>query len=511
MAAQEPAQNINEVELKKILINFDRRVDENQKLRIKHFDDPAKFASSETELYAALDSLQGIATQPELYPLLISKKTIKILASLLSHENVDIAAKIVTMLQEFTDIDEDEEQESTESLIEALREENIIDLIVPNLNRFDISIKEDSQAVVTSLSVIDNLIDFDSSFATCGSQQLIRWMIEKLKVQPEFNSIKLSIAELLSILLISARENKLHLNEENGIEALLQQISHYRRVAPVTGDEHEYLEQVVNCLCTAVLDCPENRNSFLKEEGVDLVELILREKKSAAKESNIKLAILKLFNHVLATDENKDPDVCKCCERFIQVLGLKVLFPIFKNPKLILTKKVKRREYYQFLDEVEEHTSAILLALLKYTQNPELIQRVLIKFAESSFEKLDRLLDLHQKYFKAVSNNPDDETDGVNQERAKSSSFFTLRTVDYIILLLCYLGSHFETYDPFSGETFSSRMGKTLAKRVELKHQIILEVKRHIDEVSDTLEEQNSLEMLLQHFEGMCQAARNKN
>lgn len=508
MAVQATNQNINEVELKKILINFERRVDENQKLRIKHVEDPAKFASSETELYAALDSLQGITTQPELYPLLIAKKTIKILASLLSHENVDITAKVVAMLQEFTDIDEDEEQQSTESLVEALREQNIINLIVSNLARLDKDDCEDSQAVVNSLSIIDNLIDFDSSFATCGSKQLVNWMLKKLKSHAGFDPIKLPIAELLSILLISAPENKIILNTEGGIDTLLQQFAYYRRVAPATGDEHEFLEQIVNCLCTAVLDCPENRKCFLQEEGVDLVELILREKRSASKESNIKLATLKLFNHVLATDQNRDPDVGECCERFIQVLGLRVLFPIFKNPKIILTKKVKKREFYQFLDEVEEHSSAILLALLKYTQNTELIQRVLVKFAESNFEKLDRLLDLHQKYFRAVANETED--DSPNTERARSSSFFTLRTVDYIILLLCYLGNHFETYDPFSGETFSSRMSKTLNKRVEIKHQIVLEAKRHIIEVSESLEEQNSLEMLLKYFEEMCRSSRDR-
>lgn len=510
MAAQPIVQNLNEVELKKVLVNFEKQVEENQKLRIKHAENPAKFASSETELYAALDSLQCLATQPELYSVLIAKKTIATLATLLSHDNVDIAAKVITMLQEFTDIDEDEEHEATESLVEALRDENIIDIIVANLNRFDVSVKEESLAINNSLAVVDNLIDFDSSFASCGSKPLIHWMMKKLRSMQQFHPIKLSISELLSVLLMSAPENKIYLNEENGIDTLLQQVAFYRRVSPVTGDEHEYLEQIINCLCTAVLDCPENRNSFLKEEGVDLVELILREKRAAVKQSNIKLAVLKLFNHVLTTDQNKDIDVGKCCERFIQVLGLRVLFPIFKNPKLVLNEKIKKREYYQFLDEVEEHTAAILLALLKYCQDIELIQRVLIKFAEANFEKFERVLEVHQKYFKAVSNQPTDDTAGSESEtnRMKSSSHFTLRTIDYIILLLCYLGNHFETYDPTSGETFTSRMTKTLTQRPELRHQVSLEVKRHIDEVSDSLEEQNSLELLLEHFEGVCQSAK---
>lgn len=507
---KDQVENFNETKLKRILINFERKHIENQKLRIKHCDEPTKFAVSETELFAALDELQSVATQPELYHVLIAKKTVSTLLALLMHENSDISAKIIGMLQEFTDIDDVDEQEVVALLIKALDENNVIDLLVTNLNRLDVTSKEESLAINNSLAIIDNLIDFDPKFASQGSKSLISWIVKQLKNALEFNSIKLSMSELLSVLLLNSHDNKLLLGQMGGIDALLQQVAYYRRVAPVTGDEHEFLEQTINCLCTAILECEENRKSFYEEEGVDLIQLILREKRSAVKKSNIKISTLKLFNHVLTTDKNRDPLVTQCCERFVQVLGLRVLFPIFNNPKVILSEKTKKREYHQVLDEAEEHTAAILLALLKYCQDPELLQRVLIKFAEANFEKLNRLLDLHEKYYRLVSAHEDNGEDNIEhdkdyeEEKSKSSIHFTLRTIDYIILLTCYLSNHFETYDPNSGETLTNRLTKILSdKRVcAFKHQIILEVKKHIEEVADSShEEQNSLELLLDYFE----------
>ena len=504
---QNDVDSFNETKLKKALLNFDRKHIENQKLRIKHAESPTKFAASETELYASLDEIQCVATQPELYAVLASKNTLDTLLSLISHENTDISAKVVGILQELTDIDESDSQEPSGILIEALVSRNLAQLVVSNLSRLDGVDKDESQAIINSLAVIDNIIEYNTEFAILGSEDLIKWMVDTLNKSSGFNSIKLPIAELLSILLMSSDDNKLHLSEINGVDALLKQVAYYRRVEPKTGEEHEFLEQIVNCLCTAVLNCDENRNSFFEEEGVDLVELILREKREAIKKSNLKLSMLKLFNHVLTTHKNHDRIVTECCARFIDILGLRVIFPLFNNPKFLLNDKIKRREYHHFLDEVEEHTTAILLALLKNSQNTEHIQRILVKFAESSFGKLLRLLSLHDKYFMIVQNNSTAEDEA---KLTPSSAYFTLRTIDYTILLVCYLTSQFETYDPTSGETFANFILKILAQRPQLRHQLAMETRRHIDEVADTREERESLTMLLEHFEGLSKSAQAK-
>lgn len=505
--------NLNENNLLKIIKEFEKRLLENQNLRIKYDSDPTKFAASETELFASLDQIQAISTQPELYRVLISKKTLTSLNSLIHHANTDISSKVITILQEFTDIDDDQSQEDTEALIKSLLKDDIILSITMNLRRLDENNKEDAQTITNSLAIIENILDFDLKNVD-SAEKIIEWMMSKLKIDYQrFQPVKLSMIELLSVLLMSNNNAKDQLREFNGIDILLRQVAHYRGYPPDTGDEHEFLEQVVNCLCTAVLDSDDNKKTLTAESGVELITLILKEKRDAVKQSNIKLSMLKLLNHLLTSDKNEDKNVTACCFEFIENLGLKVLFPFFLNPRHALNIKVKRREIPQVLDEVEEHTSAIILALLKYSKNTDHIQRILIKFAESNYEKLERLIGLHDKYFKLVKKIEHDKENGDNEDdegdindRSKSSAYFTLRSVDYILLLIAFLGNQFETYDPTSGETLTNFItNKLLARRPELRHQIVFEVQKHIDEVESTsIEESNSLELLLKNFEHLA-------
>ena len=392
-----------------------------------------------------------------------------------------------------------------------------MNLIIANLSRFNKNIKEECQAISNSLEIIDNLIDFDGEIvSTFNPEPLIKWMVKELTEAIEFNPVKLSITELLSIILINSEESKPLLAELGCIDALLQQVAHYKRVAPVTGDEHEFLEQSIDCLCTGILNCEQNHKCFLDEEGIDLIVLVLREKHEAVKKSNLKLSTLKLLNHVLTTDENQNAIVTKCCEHFVEALGLRVIFPIFDNPKLLLNSKIKRREYQQVLTEVEEHSSAILLALLKHSQKSDCVQRILIKLVEGDFKRFRRAFSLHEKYFRIMLKNEQEKSDNESNDdeaeenskaerrrvdTVKSGALFTLRTIDYLIILACYLSQHFEIYDPIGGETFCNFIGNLLSSRPELRHQIVIETQRHIDEVSDSSEERNSLELLIKHFE----------
>lgn len=492
--------SLNEGRLKKLLINLERKYNDNQKLRIKYFEEPTKFASSETELYAVLDELQGVTTQPELYSTLVSKNGLTLLLSMMTHDNTDIYGKVVAILQEMTDVDDDVDQGLYEDVLKALKKENIVEMIVTNLNRLNAEAKDESSAINNSLAVIDNLIDYDAQFADAKSKPLMDWMIRQMQDNLEFNAIKLAVSELMSVLLMTNSEYKLLFGELNGFDVLLQQVAYYRRVEPMTSEEHEFLEQIINCLCIAVMYCDQNRELFYKEEGVDLVELILREKREAVKRSNIKISMLKLLNHVLTSDKNHDDIVTKCCEKFVQVLGLRVLCPIFMQPKLILNPKIKRREYHVVINEIEEHTATIFLSLLKHSQDPEIIQRILIKFSESNFEKLQRLVDLHAKYFKIVATQ--DSLDG--EDQAQSSSLFTLRTVDYLLLLIIYFSDHYEIYDFKSGETFTNRMQELLARKPEIKHQVLLEARKHMDEVSESQEEHESLKLVVEHLEQLA-------
>merc|ERR1712178_190061 len=83
------------------------------------------------------------------------------------------------------------------------------------------------------------------------------------------------------------------------------------------------------------------------------------------------------------------------CQIFVEKLGLPVLFSMLmrKGPK----EKNKAK-----LREVDEHVTSIIQSLCRYCTGTA-VARVLNKFTENNFEKLERLLELHEEYVLAVN------------------------------------------------------------------------------------------------------------
>lgn len=76
---------------------------------------------SEIELNDAIQELHIIATQPDLYHVIVQLNAVTSVLGLLSHENTDISIAIVDLLQEMTDVDTlNESQEGADTLVDAL-------------------------------------------------------------------------------------------------------------------------------------------------------------------------------------------------------------------------------------------------------------------------------------------------------------------------------------------------------------------------------------------------------
>lgn len=107
---------------------------------------------SEVELHETLQELHIIATNPDLYQLMVDLGAVPSLLELLSHENTDIAVGVVDLLQELTDVDIlHESQEGADTLIDALLEQQVCALLVQNIERLDEAIKEESDGVFNTL------------------------------------------------------------------------------------------------------------------------------------------------------------------------------------------------------------------------------------------------------------------------------------------------------------------------------------------------------------------------
>ncbi|KAL3858659.1 hypothetical protein ACJMK2_008922 [Sinanodonta woodiana] len=440
MLDEEPeVEALDESSLKKMLLQFEKRVYKNQEMRVKYPDLPEKFMESELELNDVVQELHVIATVPELYHILVELNTIQSLLQLLIHENTDISIAVVDLIQELTDVDTlTESEEGATALTDALLEGQVVALLVQNMDRLDDAVKEESDGIHNTLSVIENMTEFRPEMCTEAAQQgLMQWLLKRIKAKLPFDANKLYASEILAILLQNSDENRHYLGELDGIDILLQQLAAYKRHDPTNKEEIEMMENLFNCLCSCLM-APENRSKFLKGEGLQLMNLMLREKKLSRNSA------IKVLNHAMTGAEGSDN-----CQKFIDILGLRSVFPLFmKTPKKSSAGPTPQ--------ELEEHIVSIIASLLRNCQGTQR-QRLLNKFTENDHEKVERLLELHFKYLDKVRSvdeqierekirlkqrgeDLDEDTEDEFYIQRLDAGLFTLQLLDYVMLEICATG-----------------------------------------------------------------------
>lgn len=430
---------LDDTNLKKLILSFEKKVLKNQELRIKFPDHPEKFMDSEIELNDVIHEMHVIATQPDLYHILVELSCVPSILGLLTHENTDIAIAAVDLLQEMTDIDTLNETDDASVFIDAMLDAQVVALLVQNLERLDESVKEEAEGVHNTLGIIENLAEFKPDMCVDATQQgLMQWLLKRLKAKMPFDANKLYCSETLSILLQRHEENRQYLGEIDGIDVLLQQLAYFKRHDPSSAEEQEMMENLFDALCSSLM-FPANREKFLKGEGLQLMNLMLREKKMSRN------GALKVLDHAMCNFDGADN-----CNKFVDILGLRTIFPLFMK-----TPKNKKKKNWLPVEEHEEHVCSILASMLKNCKGTQR-QRLLNKFTENDHEKVDRLMELHFKYLervhlidtqiekeKAKLRYNDEEVDTMSEEfylRRLEGGLFTLQLIDYIMIDLCCTG-----------------------------------------------------------------------
>ncbi|EIE25166.1 DUF1716-domain-containing protein [Coccomyxa subellipsoidea C-169] len=368
--------------LKRLVLSFDRKYKENLEARMKHADAPEKFMASELDLDEEVRRLQAIAGYPELYPELVRLGAVPSILTLLSHDNGDIAASALELLRELTDADaiEDSEEDAKE-LVDAMVENSALESLVQRLSSFNEAVDEEAVAVTNTLSIFENMVELSPAVAEelVKRTKVLKWMLQRLKSR-EFDVNKGSVGEVLGVLLQSSQENAQRLADLNGIDVLLQAIVPYKNRPATSDDETEYVENLFNALCSTLMT-PKNRQLFVEAEGVELMVLILKQKKS------VRAGALKALDFACTR--------CPAaCERFVDVLGLKTLFSIFMGKS-----KIKRRKGEEGHEgDEEERVVSIISSLLNNLARGSRRDRVCAKFVENEFEKCDHIMELYTRY-----------------------------------------------------------------------------------------------------------------
>ncbi|PWN49452.1 hypothetical protein IE53DRAFT_388314 [Violaceomyces palustris] len=457
-------------------------------MRVKYSDDPRKFIESEADLDFELKGLVVLTTNPGLfYPELVKVGSVNSLIGLLSHENADIASATIELIEELTDDDvldagenlEDEEEEREDGQVErngqegmrlfvdSLAENQILELLVSNLQRFkDEPVSEangaaaegraqeeeetDAQAIFHTLGALENLVSFKPSLAESLVQEteFLKWTLERVKRKGGYDQNKGYAGEMLAIVLSSSEKNRRRVGQVGGIDVLLGVLAQYRKRDPIDADETEFMENIFDALCSC-LSLDENKALFFEGEGVELMVIIMKEKRMS------RLRSIKVLNHALS-----GPGGSKNCVKFIESLGLKTLFSAFMGKGSTANgSKAKKRKKAEAAStttlEDEEHILGIIVSLLNNLESESAERiRLLSKFVEEEYEKVDRLLEVRENLVSRIQSvetgiekekkeleeegiEIGDEEQEVFYLRRLENGLFSLQLVDYITAWIC--------------------------------------------------------------------------
>ncbi|CAI0548315.1 unnamed protein product [Linum tenue] len=416
--------------LKKLVLSFERRYKENIEARLKYPDQPDRFSDSEVELHLELEKLRVLAGGPELYPDLVNLNTIPSILGLLTHDNTDIAVDVVQLLQDLTDEDVlEDNDEPARVLVDALVENNVLELLVQNLQRLSETDADEMAAIYTTLATIENMIEVKPAVAelVCERTKLLRWLLGKIKVR-EFDSNKQYASEILAILLQNSTANQKKLGQMNGVDMVLQAVAMYKSKDPKSSDEEEMVENLFDCLCCLLMPL-ENKERFVNAEGVELMIIIMKQKKSA-------------YSSAIRALDFAMTKYPPACERFVDVLGLKTAFSAFMG-KIPMSKKNKKESYQE---ELEERIVSLMASLFGGILRGTRRERLLSKFVENECEKIDRLMELYIRYSDRVKSETKrmeqlevDDIEMDDEEIYNRKLGFGLYTLQLIAIILGHL------------------------------------------------------------------------
>ncbi|KAH8118573.1 DUF1716-domain-containing protein [Phellopilus nigrolimitatus] len=447
---QEDHEELSITSIRRMLLRFERAVDKNQDQRSKYPDDPSKFIDSEADLDSSIKSLLPLSQEPVLaYPELVKSGVVLKLIGLMSHENADIMIDVVQLIHELIDEDagaenEDEEdagegrEAAIKSLVDALLENSIMELLVDNLPRLNESEESDRQGVFDIMGIFESILGINAQLGQhlVSKTAILPWLLKRIQAKAHEGN-RVYAAEILSILLDN-RLNRLAFGKTDGVETALKVLSQYRRRNPVDADEEEFMGNVFDALCAALSE-PEIKKLFLDAEGIDLMVLMLKDKKDSSPQC------IKLLDFAMS-----GPAGTACCETFVEALGLKTLFSAFMGKS---SKKGKNAS-----PAISDSTVHILGAFSSLFSNlpsdsrPRM--RLLAKFVENNYEKVDRLLDLREgaalrlaAIDKEIAEErkqmkEDGEEVGEVEEdrwylRRFDGGLYTMQTVDYVLAWVC--------------------------------------------------------------------------
>jgi beta-catenin-like protein 1 len=463
--------------IRKLGLNFEKKISKNAELRAKYEADPQKFMGSEADLDATIKDLSILSEHSELYEEFAKLGCVSSLVSIIAHENADVSIDALEIINELVDEDVEASEEQWDALVNAALEADLLNLLVQNFGRLDESQETDRSGIYNSLAILESLASQTVLSERIGSNtSILNWLLSRIQ-KPEslVTQNKQYAAEILAILVQSSTPNRTAVIDLDAVEIILQLLAPYRRRDPAKeSDEEEFVENLFDTL-TCLLDEPTGKTKFVEAEGVELVLIMMREGKMS------KFRALRMLDHATGTMLGGD-----VCSQVVEAQGLKTIFGLF----------MKKQD-----GSTTEHLLGIFAALLRLLPGESASRiRTLAKFAEKDYEKITKLVAIRREFaprIAAVRQQIQGEKKGLDapdQElmeaewfsRRMDAGLYTLQTLDMILAWLAAEDSGMR-----------KRITQLLGERDESLADIKATLQEQVDGIVDTDEEaQFSKDML---------------
>eukprot|EP01116_Phalansterium_solitarium_P003568 TRINITY_DN14389_c0_g1_i1.p1 TRINITY_DN14389_c0_g1~~TRINITY_DN14389_c0_g1_i1.p1 ORF type:complete len:591 (+),score=197.05 TRINITY_DN14389_c0_g1_i1:45-1775(+) len=492
---------VDSLAVKKLVLGLEKKINQNQMLRVKFPDKPEKFVESEVDLDDEIKKLSVVATAPELYPELVELGGVQQLVTLLSHDNTDIVAEAVGVLHELTDADTLTEADEALSLVEAFLKNQGIEALVAAIRRLGLDDSqggastgsaEEARAVHEALGILENLLEvrpdlYDEANGTVSEQareQLLRFLLSRISAsggsgRGSIDDIKLYAAESLAMLLQGAVANQRQFGALNGFEPVLTAIAPYRKRVEAPLDDEEFVGNLLDALAAALGSQSDLQRDFARLDGLQLMLRLVKVKGFA------RAGALRVIDYALARHSDN-------CRKFVEMLGLKTLFAAFMKVQRSASSK-HRKGFDERADN--EHIAAIIVSLFRHVRG-QLLQRLQGKFRENDGEKLERLVELHDTYWRRLQQLEKQIADDTLQlkleleeaptedeltARRLDGGLYTLQLIDTIIAYVVY---HAEPAD-----RFRDRFEKLLSVHGQSLRDVHATVLGYVKSIGNTIDE----------------------
>ncbi|KAK9370546.1 Catenin-beta-like protein [Lipomyces kononenkoae] len=402
------------------ITKLNRIMQRNSQLRAKFYDKPQKFLESEEELDTAVKTLSVLTEHSALYPSFVEQDGLKIFGDLFAHENSDIVVDAVQVFEELTDEDTKADDTDMNVLLHGAIDAGLLDALITNLSRLDeskganendqkqpdeVQIEDPERSgVFQILNVIENFSSYQetadvlfidgTSKRRVGDTGLLPWLLQRILVKEKPVSQNMQYAaEVLSIILQKSRIARMHfcqheyankdLGELSGVDVLLRILAGYRRFDPPAEEpeEMEMFENVFDSLAIIVQD-PTGKDKLLEYEGIDLLILVLKNGGRRGKARAIKVvdyALSSGLSSQLATDlVNND--------------GLAVIFKLFMSSRFADAKNHRSAARENNTVSIDAVLGIVASLFRNLPDSSSQKVKLLARFVEKDFEKLDRLL-----------------------------------------------------------------------------------------------------------------------